>query len=367
MKNRAWFSLFSIPILLASAANSQRYVEHEISIPWVMAGPSGLDALLVYVDLPGKHPLVVITHGNAPSPEAQPLMNPWQQLPQALWFARRGWVALVVVRRGNGFSGGEDDTHHGARCPQTNYQQAGEYTAEDMRIAIDYARKLPQVDDTRILAAGVSAGGFATVALTAKAPPGLVAAINFAGGRGSQATHSACNMGDLVNAFRSFGKTSRIPMLWIYAENDKYFPPEQAQKFEAAFRSKGGQDQFVLAPAIGQNGHMLFNRVEAWSATVDDFLKAKKLAPLADLLPEPKPPNVMPPAGLSESGLQAFESYLLQGPHRAFATSEHFYGSSAANINVDLARRNALERCRHAADNKETCTVVYVDDTPVNP
>jgi hypothetical protein len=59
------------------------------------------------------------------------------------------------------------------------------------------------VDDTHVLAMGVSTGGFTSVALTAMAPPGLVAAINFAGGRGSKADHDVCNPDDLVHAYRS--------------------------------------------------------------------------------------------------------------------------------------------------------------------
>jgi hypothetical protein len=32
---------------------------------------------------------------------------------------------------------------------------------------------------------------------------------------------------------------------------------------------------------------------------------------------------------------------------------------------MDEARQKALENCRKATQNKETCTVVYVDDTQV--
>ena len=360
------FLLRCMLMALAAAvpASAQHYVEHEFTIPWAMAAP-GLDALLVYVDLPGKHPLAVITHGSSRSREEHALVTPWQELPQALWFARRGWVALVVVRRGYGVSGGEEDGTRAGRCPQTDYEGAARYGAEDLRIAIDFARGLPQVDATRIVAAGVSTGGMATTALTAKAPPGLAAAINFAGGRGSKADHDVCNPADLVDAYKDFGKTSRTPMLWLYAENDKFFWPELARKFDAAFRSKGGQDQFVLAPAIGSDGHSLFRHVDAWSATVDAFLDAQHLAPLKELLPAAKAPDVPPPPGLSETGMAAFESYLLMGPHRAFATSEHSFGLSAANMSVEDARRKALEQCKRAAPKSETCTVVYVDESAV--
>jgi dienelactone hydrolase len=367
VRDRSAKALMLICGLLAAAsgAKAQRYVEREVSIPWTLAMPRGLDALLVYADLPGKHPLVVMTHGSSRKMEQHADVSPWGLLPQALWFARRGWVALVVVRRGYGRSGGEADSLHGGGCRRPDYETAGNYSAEDLRIAIDYARGLPEVDATRVVAMGVSTGGLATVALTAKAPPGLVAAINFAGGRGSRADHDVCDEDDLVRAFRSFGKHSRTPMLWIYAENDKFFWPELAQKFDAAFRSQGGQDQFVLAAPIGEDGHSLFHHVSAWSSTLDAFLAAQKLTVLSEPLPEIAIPNVPLPAGLSEQGVHAFQSYLLLGPHKAFATSEHGFGMSVAQMTADDARREALENCRHAAPNNETCTVVSVNNAGV--
>ena len=367
MQNQPRLFHFGLLVLLTAffGASTLRYVEREIRIPWVAASPGGLDALLVYAELPGKHPLIVITHGSSRKSEEHAQVTPWQELPQALWFARRGWIALVVVRRGYGGSGGEQDGRHGGRCPQTDYEKAGDYSAEDLRIAIDYARNLPEVDATHIIAMGVSTGGFATVALTAKAPPGLVAAISFAGGRGSQADHDVCNSGDLLRAYRDFGKHSRTPMLWIYAQNDKFFWPELAQKFDTAFRSQGGQDQFVLAPPIGEDGHSLFRHVEAWSSTVDNFLKAQNLVTLAEPLPEITPPNVPPPAGLSEEGLHDFQSYLLLGPHKAFATSQHSFGLSAAQMTVDDARKKALENCKHATQNTEACVIVSIDNANV--
>lgn len=368
MQNLPRSLLLALFLLVAGVpgANVQHYVEREIRIPWTAASPNGLDALLVYAELPGLHPLIVITHGSSRDTKAHAEVTPWEELPQAQWFARRGWIALVVVRRGYGLSGGEQDGRHSGRCPHTDYQNAGEYSAEDLRTAIDYARSLPQVDARRIVAMGVSTGGFATVALTAKAPPGLVAAINFAGGRGSKADHDVCNPSDLVHAYRNFGKHSRIPMLWLYAQNDKFFWPELAQQFDEAFRSQGGHDQFVLAPAVGDDGHSLFRHIDAWSSTVDDFLKAQNLAPLAEPLPEITPPNIPPPAGLSANGVKAFHSYLLLGPHKAFATSQRSFGYSSAQMTVDEARQKALDNCKHAAPNPPPCTVVSVDNAEVH-
>jgi len=172
-----------------------------------------------------------------------------------------------------------------------NFYEVGEQSAEDLRKAIEYGSTLPQVDSSRIICAAISTGGFATVALTANAPPGLVAGINFAGGNGTVGDHQVCSADALVGAFHSFGKRSRTPMLWIYAENDKYFWPELARQFDAAFRRGGGQDQFVEAPAIGSNGHSLFLHVSAWSSIVDQFLSEQKLTFLAEPRSGSRSPN----------------------------------------------------------------------------
>jgi dienelactone hydrolase len=360
------FLLLASIAVAASALNAQAqgYVEREIRIPWVEAAPNGLDALLVYVDLPGKHPLLVLTHGSARNKQDHALVSPWQQLPQALWFAQRGWVVLAVVRRGFGSSGGEEESTHGGRCPNTDYEATDAYAADSLRTAIEYSRSLPVVDGTKIMVAGVSTGGMTSVALTANPPRGLVAGINFAGGRGSKADHDVCNAGDLVSTYKDHGKHSRIPMLWIYAQNDKFFWPDLAKKFDAAFKAGGGQNEFILAPPDGDDGHHLFSHIEAWSDMVDAFLKEQKLAPLATLLPEVQAPNVPPPAGLGAAGLQAFHHYLIYGPHKAFAVSGTAFGYSNGRITADEARQKAYESCEHSAQVKGACTVVSVDGSP---
>jgi dienelactone hydrolase len=354
------FAFLFFPTLLAPLAPAQQFNEKEIRIPWAKAAPQGLDAVLVYADLPGKHPLVVMTHGTSRERQNREEVSPWAMLPQATWFARRGWLVLSVVRRGYGTSGGHAD-YLNHRCPQTDYIDAGEQSAEDLRAAAEYGAALPEVDASRIVAVGVSTGGFATVALTAKPLAGLVAAINFAGGRGSTSDHNVCNPGDLIGAYRYFGKSSRTPMLWIYAENDHYFWPELAQKFDAAFKQSGGLDQFVQAPAIGEDGHSLFRRVSAWSSTVDEFLTARNLSPLAEPLPPPAAPDQPSPPGLSEDGERAFKNYLLSGPHKAFAMSGHGFGLSVAQLAADSAKKKAIDNCKHSAPKGESCKLVSVD------
>ncbi len=366
-QNQNLLALSILLLFLTPIARALEMHETEIRIPWTQASPDGLSALLVYADLPGKHPLVVITHGTAREVEPRNNVTPWIFLPQARWFARRGFIVLVVVRRGYGTSSGKPDYLDNGHCPNTDYEGAARKSAEDLRVAIDFGSKLSQVDPTRVVAVGISTGGMATVALTADAPKNLIAGINFAGGRGSTADHDVCNVPSLVAAYRNLGKHSRTPMLWIYADNDKYFWPELAQQFDVAFRSTGGQDQLIHAPPFGEDGHSLFNRgISIWGPMVDDFLIAHDLVLLPQPLPEITPPNIPPPAGLSEHGQQTFRSYLTLGPHKAFATSAHHFAFSTAQMTTDSARKNALENCnRLAAPDKETCNIVFEENSPM--
>jgi dienelactone hydrolase len=349
-----------LSLVFCAPLAAQQIHAAEIFIPWNKAGSRGLNALLVYAGLPGNRPLAVLTHGTSRVPKERDEITAYSLLPQATWFARRGWTVVAVVRRGYGKSGGRADYSHG-RCPQTNYREKGRESAEDLGRAIEYGAGLPNVDAAHIIAVGVSTGGFATVALTAKAPPGLVAAISFAGGRGSRADFDVCNTDDLIGAFHNFGKHSRTPMLWVYAENDRYFWPALAHRFDEAFRAGGGQDQFVQVPATAAAGHGLFRRVADWSQIVDDFLKAQNLVWLPEPLPPPKTPDSPPPPGLSEAGEKAFRDYLQLGPHKAFAMSEHRFSFSAAQMTVGMAKSKALENCRSAAPKGEKCAVVSVD------
>jgi hypothetical protein len=65
--------------------------------------------------------------------------------------------------------------------------------------------------------------------------------------------------------------------------------------------------------------------------------------------------------------VRAFQSYLLLGPHKAFATSAHFFGLSVARITTEDARKRALDNCKQAAQKNESCAVVSVDNAEVHP
>lgn len=140
------------------------------------------------------------------------------------------------MRRGYGDSGG-DYAEDSGPCGHRDYSLAarGQRPTRSHRRHEEPNRR----DASGMIAVGVSAGGFATVALTSDPPAGLAAAISFAGSRGSRADNDVCDQDALVREFAALGRTSRIPMLWIYARNDKFFWPDLAHRMHAAFAGAG--------------------------------------------------------------------------------------------------------------------------------
>ncbi len=336
------------------------YIEREFYLPDPLASPIGLDVLEVRADVPGRHPLALLTHGTAPTPAERGQVTPWRFLPQALWFARRGYVALVVVRRGYGRSGGEIDDRQGGCGPRGSFTAAAEAGVDDLRVAARYAAKLPEVDAATIISTGVSTGGLVQAALSSHPMPGLKAAISFAGGRGGDGKGHDCNLEGLVNAFRGFGKHNQVPMLWVYAENDHWFPPAMAKRFDEAFKKGGGSDEFVMMPADGEDGHHLFGHVAKWSPVVEEYVRKQSLLPLQnEVLGPPTLPNVPVPAGLPDPGVAAFHQFLTNGPFKAFATNGlAAWGYSTGQFMQEIADREAIESCKRKADGAGTCRVI---------
>jgi dienelactone hydrolase len=323
----------------------------------------GLEALLVRPSGPGRYPLALLAHGSPRAGADRVAMTPLAMLPQALEFARRGWAAAVVMRRGYGNSDGGWAETYGS-CDNPNYVVAGTAGAADLKLALEFISHRQDIDPSHMIGVGVSAGGFATVALTDDPPPGLAAAISFAGGRGSPQDDQVCHPERLVEAFRTFGKRSRVPMLWVYAENDHFFGPALAKQFDAAFTGAGGRADFITPPAFGSNGHFLFSPsgVPEWTPYVDKFLQQQNLTMRATPLALP-PPTISAPRILGSNGQKAFADFLIDAPHKAFAMSpDGLFGYQSGTRTIEAAKAGALKFCQQHAPH---CDVMFVDDEAV--
>lgn len=225
----------------------------------------------------GPFPLAVINHGSTENSYIRahfplPLYPLVSQ-----WLLKRGYVVALPLRPGHGVTGGPYFEDPG-RCDDPHYLKSGRATAYSIQAAISAITAKPYVRKTGVLVLGESAGAWGALALASSDPTSVGAVINFSGGRGGhaggQANHN-CKPDRLVHAAGVFGRTTRIPTLWLYAKNDSYFAPSLSKRMFDAFTAAGGRAEYHLLPALGRDGHLLMESQAArvlWAPIVTKFL-----------------------------------------------------------------------------------------------
>ena len=229
----------------------------------------------------GPFPLVIINHGTIESAARRlDLLAPVYGA-AAEWFVGRGYAVVVPQRPGHGATGGAYLENHGS-CADPDYRRAGLGAARSIEAAVAYMVAQRFVRKTGIILVGQSGGGWGSLAAASHNPPAVRAVINFAGGRGGRAQdkpNNNCAADRLIATAGLFGKTARVPTLWIYTENDSFFPPALSKRMADAYRAAGGRVEFHLLPAFGDDGHLLLAAPESvpmWSPIVGKFLAGLK-------------------------------------------------------------------------------------------
>jgi dienelactone hydrolase len=255
-----------------------------VRIPITESGPGGqpltLEATLYRPAGDGRSPVLLFNHGSTGGGSVMPTttLRPSRQAP---FFVERGFAVLAPMRRGRGTSDGEHGEHEGG-CDARVLRSGLERAMQDVDAALAYLRAQRWADPERLLIAGQSRGGILSVAYAAERPAAPIqGAINFAGGwTGDRCERS----GDSFNAstFAAAGRRARVPMLWLYAEDDRYDPAAAIRRYHDAFAQAGGTATFHLFPAFGSDGHRLVDRVDLWHSAADDFLRRLNLSPPRD-------------------------------------------------------------------------------------
>lgn len=231
-----------------------------------------------------RYPLLVLNHGRAPDPSVRAQLGRVRLAEQAAYFASLGFQVVVPTRIGYGATGGEDLENTGP-CHRKNYRPGFEVAAQQVLQVIDAARSRPEVDASRTVVVGQSFGGATAIALAAKNPPGVKLVINFAGGGGGDPRlhpGEPCAPDQQAALFAEYGRTARVPTVWIYSVNDRYMGPYPAQWFDA-YRGAGGIGQYYLMPSFGRDGHQLFARgLAQWKPLVARALEEAGFGPAVE-------------------------------------------------------------------------------------
>lgn len=112
------------------------------------------------------------------------------------------------------------------------------------------------------------------------ARPGSVASAcrrTFAGGTGGdggRAPGQSCGSKQLASLMAAYGRATRVPGLWLYAENDLYWGAAWPRAWHRAFSEAGARATFVMTESVpGSDGHALLARgFHLWRPHVDRFL-----------------------------------------------------------------------------------------------
>lgn len=310
----------------------------------------------------GPFPLLVMNHGKERGNPANQKRDRF--LAMSREFVKRGYAVVVPMRKGFSQSSGSY-TDYGC-----NMKDNGQQQADDIVAVLDAITRQPWVDRERIVVAGQSYGGLATMAFGTRHYPGVRGLLNFAGGL--RIDGGNCDwQGALVSAFGSYGAGTSLPSLWMYGENDSFFNHPLAQRLQEAYQAAGGPSQLIAYGKFKNDAHgMVGSRdgVAIWAPEVERFLgtigmPTEVTVAIADT---PRPPatdfasvdNVGAIPYLTDKGRNGYRDYLMKSTPRAFAISSSGAwswaeeGDDPASRAVAACQKNSPSACQlYSIDN----------------
>jgi len=233
----------------------------------------------------GPFPIVLYSHGRGTREQRLALENP-VPLDHVRYWIKKGFAVVAPIRIGYGELGGPDleevnisINQQGYCVGVPNYDAVAKTVADTIERVLEWIELQRWADTRHILLEGNSVGGLGTVAFAARNRAGVIGYLNFAGGDGGNAKilpGNSCFARDLASQFAVFGRTTRVPNLWLYAENDHFWGPIAPRFWHEAFSAAGGTGEFVeTAPLSGSDGHFLLSQGQSlWDNKVTAFLNS---------------------------------------------------------------------------------------------
>lgn len=83
-----------------------------------------------------------------------------------------------------------------------------------------------------------------------------------------------CEPQRIESLMSEWGRTNRLPSLWLYAPNDLFWGPDAPQRWHAAFAAGGSPARFVgTEPVPAPDGHSLLGvGGRLWSVPLQAWL-----------------------------------------------------------------------------------------------
>jgi pimeloyl-ACP methyl ester carboxylesterase len=235
---------------------------------------------------PGDGPfrLAVIAHASTQNALRRAQMADPDYPALAAFLVARGFAVLVPERLGHGRTGGRYQEDQGG-CAQADYLGAAGATARQIALALDFLRGQAFIRKAGSVIIGHSAGGWGALALAGENPEKISSIAVFAAGRGGHADDAAgqvCAPQRLLAAAHVLGEHARVPVTWLVAANDSYFPPALSRRLADAFHGAGGKVNFVVLLASGGEGHWLVEHDDGVALAAEALDRALRPGAIAD-------------------------------------------------------------------------------------
>ena len=223
-----------------------------------------------------KAPYLLFSHGRAGTDQEREKFGRSSEKRNSEYFVSKGFTVILPTRIGYGVSGGPDADYSGA-CGNKNYLEARKVAIDQSKQVLNHVFDFSYIDRTKGIVVGQSVGGFTTIGLSAENISGLKGAINFAGGDGGDPIKSAekpCGDYLIKDTFAKYGASNKVPTLWLYSVNDKFWGEQLPKDWFVAFQKAGGKGQFISLPAYKEDGHSIFRGdLNAWKNDFEKFIK----------------------------------------------------------------------------------------------
>lgn len=253
-------------------------------MPVTVDGESVKLALITYKP-PGNGPFptLIFHHGSTGRGNDPNLFGrPYNPRTLAEWFTARGWAVALPSRRGRGGSDGRYDEGfaidrgQGYTCEPTLSLPGADRALRDIDAATAAILAQPFVDRSRFAVGGQSRGGILSIAWTGKPVARPQAAINFVGGW----MGAGCSTASTINqSLFKRGAAFPLPSIWLYGDNDSFYPLSHSRANFAAFQQAGGQGTFLeYRPPEGMtNGHYISSAPSLWTPALEAYLAERGL------------------------------------------------------------------------------------------
>jgi dienelactone hydrolase len=348
---------------LQAAPLNTRLNEQVVMVPAVSGNESvQLETTIFSPPGPGPFPILVMNHGKAlGDPHNQPRDR---FIAISREFVKHGYAVVIPMRKG---FAGSTGTYAEKACDMT---ANGLMQANDLQSVLNYIGTQSWADKDRVIVAGQSYGGLATMAFGTRGYPGVKGLINFAGGL--KIHGGSCQWeNSLAQAFGEFGKSTMVPSLWFYGENDSHFGPALAQRLRDTYVQAGGNAQLVSFGTFKRDAHGMassWDGVKIWWPETKRFLQSvgmptEQVYALDDDLRAQRSDyaavdNVDAVPYLKEGGREAYRAFLSKSMPRAFAVSST--GAWSWTEDGEDPAAHALQNCQR--NSGSTCQLYAYND-----